>query len=217
MTNFLNVNTNGNKKLRNTESVRFIIWNLPSIKTCPYATENCKASCYARKAERVYPSVLPSREQNLADSKRDNFTERMIATLVHEVESKKCQGKKVVVRIHESGDFYNKSYADKWLAVAEYMTRYSNVVFMAYTKSLPYFQGKKLPTNFVLRASVWDDTKAERLLEIEKNQYPIYTAFTKIDMTKALECGYTKCNCDDCGNCGKCWDKSINKLACEIH
>ena len=36
----LNVNINGNKKLINTATVRFMIWNIPAVVTCPFATEH---------------------------------------------------------------------------------------------------------------------------------------------------------------------------------
>lgn len=82
-TNLLNVNVNGNKKLVNNDKVRYIIWNLPAIKTCPFATEHCKKACYACKAERMYPSVTPSREKNYNDSLKDDFSVRMIETIAY--------------------------------------------------------------------------------------------------------------------------------------
>ena len=77
----LNVNINGNKKLINTDTVRFMIWNIPAVVTCPFATEHCKHFCYARKAERVYPQVLPAREKNLEESKSEDFVANMIYTI----------------------------------------------------------------------------------------------------------------------------------------
>lgn len=40
----LNVITKGNKKLINNDKVRWMIWNLPAITTCPFATDHCKKS-----------------------------------------------------------------------------------------------------------------------------------------------------------------------------
>lgn len=82
----LNVNYDGNKKLVNTGSVRFMIWNLPAIKTCPYATAHCKKYCYAKKAENVYPDCLPCRERNFNETLKDDFVENMIFT----IEKKAC-------------------------------------------------------------------------------------------------------------------------------
>ena len=91
---YLNVNINGNKKLVNNENTRFIIWNLPAVETCPHATELCKKSCYARKAERVYPDVIFSRKTNLKRSMQSEFVENMIFTIETELATKKYKGKK---------------------------------------------------------------------------------------------------------------------------
>lgn len=214
----LNININGNKKLINNSKVRFMIWNLPSVITCPYATEHCKGSCYATKAERVYPQVKPSRRKNFEESRKDDFVANMIYTIETYARRKSFKGKKIVFRIHESGDFYNKVYAMSWLKIASHFDNSDiDIVFMAYTKSLAYFKGEAIPGCMVIRSSVWDDTKEESLELTKEMDLPIYTAFTKEDMAIALENGYTKCDCKDCANCGKCWDKSIKKLACEIH
>lgn len=192
----------GNKKLKSNQFVKFLIWNLPAVKTCPNATALCKKSCYARKAEKAYPTVLPCRENNLKESQKPDFVENMISAI------KKAKDKRaLIVRIHESGDFYNLEYSRKWLEIA---TACPDVVFMAYTKSFKYFDGVKLPKNFFLRASVWADTKAEDLETIARNKWTIYTAVE--EMTK----GFTECRCDDCATCGKCWSKA-KKIACKIH
>ena len=130
----LNVNINGNKKLKNNETTRFMIWNLPSVITCPYRTALCEKSCYAQKAERVYPQVLPSRERNLEESKQEDFVENMIFTIEKHLVSKAFQGKKTVFRIHESGDFYNINYARKWVEIAKHFENDKRIIFLAYTK-----------------------------------------------------------------------------------
>lgn len=216
----LNVNTNGNKKLRNTDTVRFMIWNLPAVKTCPFRTEMCEKSCYARKAERVYPSVLPSREQNYNDSLDPDFTENMIYTIETELKKKKYIGKKVVFRIHESGDFYNLEYTEKWVNIARYFEDDPRIIFLAYTKSILYFMtaGLQVPHNFVVRASIWKDTRPE--LNILSNKYfPIYTALTQKEMDTESAAGHVfiTCRCDDCATCGECWNKSVKDIICKIH
>lgn len=99
------------------------IFSLPAIKTCPNC-ENCKKTCYARKAEKRYPNVLPCREVNLTASKAKDFENRMVAL----IKWKKFK----IFRIHESGDFYSQEYADRWTRIAE---RCPDVAFWTYTKS----------------------------------------------------------------------------------
>lgn len=212
----LNVNINGNKKLVNTDSVRFMIWNLPAQVTCPFATEHCKAACYAKKAERVYPSVLPSRTVNFEDSKRDDFVDRMIQTIAKLLNGKAYEGKFCYFRIHESGDFYNKEYTEKWLKIVRWFDRHGwnyRIKFLAYTKSVQYFKSEAIPDNMIIRFSVWDDTNSKDILLAKMLNFPIYTAVDKFTEDFSEE---MRCNCEDCANCGKCYSNAAY-IACEIH
>ncbi len=221
----LNINTNGNKKLRNTDALRFMIWNLPAVKTCPFRTPHCEQSCYARKAERVYPQVLPSREKNFAESLSDDFVENMIYTIKSELTRKKYNGKQVVFRIHESGDFYNLEYTRKWVEIARHFENRENLVFLAYTKSLSYVviagynDPETFPKNFIVRSSLWDDTTERNRELTEDCQFPIYTALSRSDMDTERENGhkFTECRCDDCARCGHCWNAEHREIIVEIH
>lgn len=205
----LNV-SKGNKKLVKNENTDFIIWNLPTIVTCPYRTEACEHACYARKAERVYPQVLPSRMVNLEESKKNAFVADMIYTIMSIASRSKKQ--EIIVRIHESGDFYNQEYTSKWLAIMNACKDDSRIRFIAYTKSFKYFDGIVLPENFSLRASIWNDTSEKQLAIVRRNNWNIYTAVPKFTENDT----FTQCRCKDCATCGKCWsaDKDIR---CEIH
>lgn len=220
----LNVNINGNKKLRNTDKIRFMIWNLPAVKTCPFRTEMCEKSCYARKAERVYPQVLPCREKNYKDSLQADFVERMIYTIEKELSTKKYNGKLTIFRIHESGDFYNVDYAKKWVAIAKHFENDNRIKFLAYTKSITYFAllfyGTELfPKNLVIRSSIWKDTDPDKIEVTEFYNFPIYTALTMSEIMEERENGHKFyiCKCDDCANCRMCWNSKVKDIICEIH
>ena len=198
-----------NRKLVPSEDVDFIIWNLPAVMTCPFRTPSCEKACYARKAERAYPQVLPSRMRNLEISKRDDFVLRMTLTILYiRWKSKK---KWLIVRIHESGDFYNKEYAEKWLEIAR-LCKGENIKFICYTKSFPYFDGVKLPKNFSLRASLWDDTRESMREMAIENNWNIYTAVDHFETGDK----FTRCRCKDCATCEKCW-QAYKDIRCEIH
>ena len=221
---YLNVNVNGNKKLKNTDHVRFIIWNLPAKTTCPYATEHCKKACYACKAERAYPNVLKSRMANFEKSKSDTFVNDMIFTIAAERSTKKYDGKKIVFRIHESGDFYNLEYAAKWVAIAKQFLPNEDIVFVAYTKSIEYFVKLgygtvAFPENLHIISSLWDDTPADMVKMTYRNDFPIYTALSGEDMEREKQSGHIfhECRCEDCASCGKCWDKSEREIIVRIH
>ena len=217
---FLNL-SEGNRKLIPNESIRFLIWNLPSRITCPFATKHCFHFCYAVKAENAYPNCKTSRLRNLERSKESDFVESMIFTIEAHLDRPSFKtAKKVIVRIHESGEFYNQAYADKWLKIAEHFKHNKRVVFMAYTKSIVFFSNniysdkrKYIPPNMVIRFSVWDDTKADYIRLAERWDFPIYTAVDKF--SKGIP-SQNRCLCRDCAKCGKCWGKT-KKIVCEIH
>ena len=220
----LNVNVNGNKKLRNTDKIRFMIWNLPAVKTCPFRTEMCEKACYARKAEKCYPTVLPSREKNYAESLSDDFVENMIFTIESELNSKKYRGKLAIFRIHESGDFYSLEYARKWANIAKHFESDPRIRFLAYTKSLLYFvqlgvNFSCFPSNLVIRSSLWKDTSEYNLNLTREFDFPVYTALTAPEMVTEKQNGHVfrVCRCDDCANCRMCWNSKVKDIICEIH
>lgn len=199
-----------NKKLVPNKETAFIIWNLPAVITCPYRTKECEKFCYAKKAEKAYPTVLPSRERNFAESKKAEFAANMTETILQIARGTKK--KNIIVRIHESGDFYSQSYVNAWLEIMDNCKADKRIKFIAYTKSFKYFDGVKLPKNFSLRASIWNDTKPEQLEIVKRNNWNIYTAVESFKVGDS----FTRCRCKDCATCGKCW-KNYKDIRCEIH
>lgn len=199
-----------NKKLVPNKDTAFIIWNLPAKMTCPYATEHCKKACYAVKAETAYPTVKPSRQRNFEISRQADFVVRMTFTILSI--ASRTKKKHIIVRIHESGDFYNRVYANAWLQIMQNCMIDSRIRFIAYTKSFVYFDGVELPKNFSLRASVWDDTPEWQLEIIKRNHWNIYTAVEKFQVGD----NFTRCRCKDCATCQKCWQNYAD-IRCEIH
>lgn len=203
--------SDSNKKLVPNEKTAFIIWNLPSIFTCPGATIHCILNCYAHKAEYSYhKEVLPARVQNYLLSKRDDFVDIMTKYILSVAARTKKQY--IIVRIHESGDFYCKKYAEKWLQIMKNCSVDKRIRFIAYTKSFNYFDGVKLPKNFSLRASIWDDTADDQKEIVKRNGWPIYTAVEKFTIGD----NFTRCRCRDCATCRHCW-QNYKDIRCEIH
>lgn len=206
----------GNKKLVGDDANAFLIFNLPAVTTCPNRTPMCEKSCYAMKAQRLYPSVKKSREANLEDSKQLEFASQMIDTIKYYLAKKAVKGKVVYFRIHESGDFYSREYLASWIKICK---EFPEVHFTAYTKSVRIVERfiEEIPSNLVIRFSVWDDTKPAQLAIANHLQLPIYTAFIPhLLEKKVVEENYTKCDCD-CSKCKMCYSPDIHKLAVAIH
>jgi len=117
-------------------------FGLTAMKTCPFALL-CKKYCYANKGAYKYSVVYKAQQRRFKATMQDNFEERIAAEIVaREIK---------YVRIHDSGDFYNKAYAKKWINIAN---RLSDIIFYAYTKSWIYFEGLEVPANLLLIQSV---------------------------------------------------------------
>ena len=100
--------------------------------TCPFA-DSCIKYCYAQKGNYTrFPIVQQLMEQKYTITKQDNF----ILLMNEEIQKKKATH----IRIHDSGDFYSVKYLQKWVDIA---TQNTNVIFYAYTKSIPFFKGAK--------------------------------------------------------------------------
>jgi len=157
----------GNAKLDKLESVvggKVYTFSLLSGFTCPYAKDclskairiggkstivdgpDTKFRCFSASEEAMYPNVYNSRNDNLLQLQSStNMTETIGESIPADA---KC------IRVHVGGDFFNSTYFNAWMNVAR---MYSNKLFYAYTKSLPFWiMGRDkgiIPDNFVLTAS----------------------------------------------------------------
>jgi len=121
-----------NSKIKKSATSRHEVYNfgIPAFlstsgtKTCPNA-KACVSGCYARSGFYQMSHVAQAYEKRLQATKK---------------------GKQLVVRIHDSGDFYSPAYLAKWRMVVEACT---SVHFYAYTKMVGLFAlAEKQPSNF---------------------------------------------------------------------
>lgn len=132
MYNFL---SNGNTKLSAEGAFNF---GIPAGKTCP-AKGTCAAGCYAIQGFFSLLAVKAAQERRLELSKGNTF----ISVISSELKKRKI----TKLRIHDSGDFYSLEYLNKWLAIIQ---DNPSVKFHAYTKMIPLFAGRILPSNFTV-------------------------------------------------------------------
>jgi hypothetical protein len=131
---------NSKMKESSTNEIKILNWSLPAVKTCPFAGE-CKKFCYASKGFYRFKGVANKHASNYSVTLTDAF----IPLMSHEIAHYKSKVKKLMVRIHDTGDFYSVEYLEKWLKIIEL---HKDVDFYAYTKSIPFFKGRQLPDNF---------------------------------------------------------------------
>lgn len=159
--------------------------SLPAGYTCPFA-DICKSlahrhgkkafdgkaikdfgdiRCYAASAEVAYPSTRKMRWRNfdlINDTLKKEGVSGAANLLVKSLNHyEKNKGRVKVFRIHDSGDFFKQEYLDAWIEAAK---RRPDVLFYAYTKSLPFWKERKgdVPKNLRLIAS--EGGKADELI-----------------------------------------------------
>lgn len=205
--------TNGNMKLVDDDKYIFLQFNLLSSVTCPYATESCRKKCYANKAERIYKNTRQSRTSNCTESKGKHFVNDMIAHISLELIKTRRTKQKIIFRIHESGDFYSKAYFRKWVEITNHFKGNKNIIFQAYTKSLPYLKGEILEEiNIKFVFSIWDDTDKKQIALSEKLGL---TTFKAVVETKTVKDAYI-CK-GKCQTCKECYIGKEKNIVVKIH
>lgn len=186
----------GNAKLDALEKKfkkKVFTFSLLSGHTCPYAKEcyshavkdnngklhiedgpHTKFRCFSASQEALFPAVYAAREANGAVVKlAATDTEAAARELFNNIP--KNAG---IIRIHVGGDFQTKAYMQAWILVA---TLRPDVLFYAYTKSLPFWVALQdtMPDNFILTASYGgykDSLIAEHNLRYSKVVFSEYEA-----------------------------------------
>jgi len=134
-----------NSKLKKTSKklgVRVFNFGIPAYKsisgklTCPMA-DGCVKFCYAKKGAYIWSNVSKVFEERYELTKTDRFVSEMNAEII----KKKAD----YVRVHDSGDYYSRSYLAKWIEIAIHNP---NVRFYSYTNMVAMLKATVLPDNF---------------------------------------------------------------------
>lgn len=227
----------GNGKLKDFdnpetgEKFRYMQFSTQAIKDCPFASDGCKAICYATKGNHQFPSVKLSRERAKADSLKDDFAECVIYTVETESESGKYKGTHILFRLHESGDFYSLAYLKKWIKVFAHFLQDSDVLitFVFYSKSFPLFlllsEDEKRIFNACLekgivsmQVSLDDTTTAEQLISAAKlvKEFPLVNSYRCSESVEGVA-DDDICDCADCAKCSKCNHADGRNTVVKIH
>ena len=184
-----------NAKLKKTSEInkmRILNFSLPAYKTitgrtvCPFA-KDCIKYCYAQKGNYKYPSVIKGLNNRYELSKTADFVPQMNATIILQ--------RPTHVRIHDSGDFYSIEYLLKWVDIAN---TNKEVIFYAYTKSIPFFKGTfqgkpiiSIPKNLKIIFS--EGSKRDILINNNTDRH----ARIFKDVTALLKAGYINASDND--------------------
>lgn len=165
-----------NKKMSKSTNDNYLVFNfgIPAFKsangekTCPMAGQCGKdAGCYALQGPYRWANVAQAYEFRYQKTKLDNFPELAQIELDTLKKRAKKQGKQLVIRIHDSGDYYSLSYTKKWFNI---MLNNEEVLFYSYTKMIPLFKKlKTIPDNFTVIYS--EGGVADHLIDINNDRH----------------------------------------------
>lgn len=181
----------GNRKIGNDT----LIINITSARDCPSkALGLCKIQdiCYAMKAERQYPTVLPYRRRQMMYW-TTHTADQIAADFRIEITRKTKEPIKYI-RVSEAGDFRNQSDVVKLFKITELLAD-TGVKIYGYTARVD-LDFSKAPSNLTLQGS----------------GFKIHNSFTAIDKAKVQPTD-TVCpgNCRTCSMC-----KSNNSLDIKV-
>jgi hypothetical protein len=151
------------------------------LKTCPNAGA-CAKGCYALAGAYRFSNVAQAFERRLTATQSDNFIISMLA----DIDKQRAER----VRIHDSGDFYNEEYLNRWIKIIEARP---SVLFYAYTKMISMIKRrqKDLPKNLTIIFS-FGGTE-DRLIDVDKDRHSL--VFESVEQLQA--CGYADASNQD--------------------
>lgn len=211
------------------ERFRYMQFSTRALHDCPFASDGCKAICYATKGNHNFPSVKTSRARAKADSMEDDFSDRMIYTIRAEQNSGRYSGAHTLFRLHESGDFYSLAYLRKWVRTWADFRAESFITFVFYTKSFPLFllldDSEAEIVNDCLRRGViamslsLDDTTTPEQMTAAlrvKARFPLANIYRCTEDIQTVDHD-NECDCADCAKCGKCNHGTGEVTVVKIH
>lgn len=183
--------TKGNEKLLkdNGGTYNIIGFGIPAdhdfilkgekVNTCPSALA-CRGVCYAKQGRYTMKNVVNARMHNLSLSVSEFFVQVVIADL-------KRMRNVNTVRIHDSGDFYNQEYYNKWCDIAKALPL---ITFYAYTKTLDMDIWTNKPDNLKITQSLGG--KHDNLVNLNMPHSRIFA-----DDEARINAGYVDGNVND--------------------
>ena len=225
----------GNGKLKDyTDIINGVIYRYAQLNTravidCPFRSIGCEAVCYATKGNHVFPSVKNSRERSFRETLRPDFAEALVYTIRTEKQSARYKNAVMIVRVHESGDFYSLQYLRKSLRAWVTFNPDDGVKFVFYTKSFRFFlmstDDEKRALNKLIGLGVvamnlsMDDTTTP---EQKRAYLEMIVTFPRANTYYCTEHvddveHDDVCDCADCAKCGTCNKGTGRRTVVKIH
>lgn len=179
----------------NTKTGAIPSFSLPSGATC--SAQACKTcyeqGCYARKIERLRPSVHKTYEENLTYARKyPDALEKYLDFYFSLPNAPRF------FRIHVSGDFFSRNYFEMWMRI---IRSHPDTKFLAFTKRgtivRPYLD--ELPENLSLIWSAWPGVPVPKVIREKLSIAWMQDGKEDRIPENAIQCS------GHCEECAKCW------------
>jgi protein gp88 len=158
------------------------------LKTCPNAGV-CATGCYARSGTYRFRNTINAYEERLKLTQSKDFVEILKAEVSLKKIRSRSQSKTCLIRIHDSGDFYDVPYWNKWECIIK---EHPDVRFYAYTKMVQMFKSHiDIPPNLTMIYSMGG--KQDQLIDLQIDRHS--RVFQ--NETDLLGAGYSDASQDD--------------------
>ena len=141
-------NSKMTKTMKMHAGYRIFNVSMPAGITCPMSGD-CRWICYAKYGRMILPDQIASYRENLTMYEQGVFFDQLEAELTRQERLAAKMGQTVLIRIHDTGDFFSREYLEDWLT---FMRAHPHVWFYAYTKSVSFVKDAAIsgliPENF---------------------------------------------------------------------
>ena len=149
------------KRAGQLRGVAVVVFSIPAFRSsdgfvvCPLAGKCAEdGACYAMRGSYSWPTVKAAQEWRLSLARSEDFEALAYEELKALRKQADREGLKLYVRVHDSGDFFNREYLKAWVSLAYSMP---DLTFYSYTKSLSWVRELReagaIPENFVVTFS----------------------------------------------------------------
>lgn len=141
-------NTKMTATMKAHPGIRLFNVSMPAGITCPMAGA-CAKVCYAKYGRQAMPRQMAGYMENYDMYNAGTFFTQLEAELTDQERLAAKRGQSLLIRIHDTGDFFSREYLDDWLT---FMRAHPDVWFYAYTKSVSFVKdaaiSELIPENF---------------------------------------------------------------------
>lgn len=146
---------NDKMKRSSQNGIHLYNWGIPAFKskdgtfTCPNA-RHCVAGCYAKSGAYLWSNVAQAYENRFNLTYDRHFKDVMVYHIDKLLKRHKTGT--VMIRVHDSGDFYSAVYQSTWYDIARHYVNNDRIKFYAYTKMVSQSESLNCfkPNNFSL-------------------------------------------------------------------